>query len=406
MVKSWVITCVLNLFIAGIMGFLLRISQLYHFEFPYSNFLHAHSHVAILGWLYLSSYTLIYAKFIPKNKQNYSVYNRTFWITQFSVIGMMISFPIQGYALFSIIFSTLHVFCSYYFCRITWKNLPSSPGSYDVLFLKTALLFMLISTLGVWSLGIIIPTAGKNSTLYSIAIEFFLHFQLNGWFFFALLALLLNRIKSSASGKNISLFYRLSVLTVILTFAHSLSWNIPSWGLYLTNSLGILIQISALFLFFKYIHPSLKESFAEKSKIAKYLYSAFILFYSLKVLFQLFLLFPRFAENIHSIRNLTIGFIHLIVLGMYSLLLLAFIIEEKSLINPNNKIIQTGIILFILTFILSESLLFLQGILIYGEKGIIPAYFPLVSWISIGYPAGILFLLIGIVQPKKQISNK
>ena len=49
-------------------------------------------------------------------------YNRLFWVTQLAVVGMMIDFPAQGYAFVSILFSTLHIFCSYYFCYLIWKD--------------------------------------------------------------------------------------------------------------------------------------------------------------------------------------------------------------------------------------------------------------------------------------------
>ncbi len=391
MTKSWVIISLSNFLISGIIGFILRISQLYDFNFPYSHFLHAHSHVAILGWLYLIFFSLIYSHFIPEKKENFLVYNRLFWITQISVTGMLISFPIQGYGAFSIAFSTLHIFCSYYFCWITWKRI-SAYSTYDILFLKTALLFMLLSTLGVWALGFIIPTAGKNSPLYSIAIQFFLHFQINGWFLFSLFSILLKRI-TSFSAKKVLWFYRLSVLSVILTIALPVSWYFPLWDLHLINDLGILIQLIVLFLFLKYIHPQLRETFKNKT-LTNYLFWIFTFLYSLKILFQLFLLFPEFAENSHSIRNFTIGFIHLIVLGIYSTLLFGFIAEK----NSKNILIRSGIGLFVSIFIISESLLFLQGIFIYWGLGKIPAYFSLISWISAGYPIGIFLLLAGTLQ--------
>ena len=153
MKKSWLIVCFINFFIASLMGLLLRlmyVAPVKWVNFPF--LMHGHSHTAMLGWVYLMLYGLIVHCFIPKESQKKLIYNRLFWVTQITVLGMMINFPIQGYALFSISFSTLHIFCSYYFCRLVWKD--AQPATLpEKQLLKTALFFMVFSTLGVWCLG-------------------------------------------------------------------------------------------------------------------------------------------------------------------------------------------------------------------------------------------------------------
>ena len=111
MLKKWILICFGNFLIAALMGLLLRLQ----FVAPVTNvnyqfLLHGHSHIAMLGWVYLALFALIYHFFIPKNKETEQKFNRLFWITEVAVIGMMIAFPLQGYAVFSIIFSTLHIY--------------------------------------------------------------------------------------------------------------------------------------------------------------------------------------------------------------------------------------------------------------------------------------------------------
>ena len=121
--QSWIICCFFNFLIAAIMGLVMRFNYLFSLEgINYIYLLHAHSHVAMLGWAYLMIYSLVVYFFIPKDKSTKPVYNQLFWSTQLSVIGMMISFPIQGYALFSIVFSTLHILLSYVFCWLVWSD--------------------------------------------------------------------------------------------------------------------------------------------------------------------------------------------------------------------------------------------------------------------------------------------
>ncbi len=88
------------------MGLALRFSFIESIGLNYRFLTHAHSHVAMLGWVYLMLFTLFVHYFIPEKPK---IFNRLFWITEFAVVGMMISFPFQGYAsYFHIIFYTAY----------------------------------------------------------------------------------------------------------------------------------------------------------------------------------------------------------------------------------------------------------------------------------------------------------
>ena len=187
------------------MGLALRFSFLESIGINYRFLTHAHSHVAMLGWVYLMLFTLFIHYFIPNEPK---IFNRLFWLTELAVVGMMISFPIQGYAALSITFSTLHIFCSYYFVFLIWKHLKTRSTATEKL-LKASLLFMMISTIGVWCLGPAVSILGSTSAFYHIAIQFFLHFQFNGWFLIAVIAVFFHLLKVEDS-KLFRQFYRFS----------------------------------------------------------------------------------------------------------------------------------------------------------------------------------------------------
>ncbi len=48
---------------------------------------------------------------------------------------------------------------------------------------------MVLSTLGVWSMAPLLANGLSGTEWYYWSIQFFLHFQFNGWFWFAALAL-------------------------------------------------------------------------------------------------------------------------------------------------------------------------------------------------------------------------
>ena len=156
----------------------------------YRFIVHTHSHIALLGWVYLALTTLLYHLFLNRDELQRR-YRRIFWFTQICLLGMLLSFPFQGYALFSIVFSTLFLLASYWFSAFFIKNAPNSiKNTKAYTCVKASLWFMIGSSLGPWALGAIMTVLGPESIWYRLAIYFYLHFQYNGWMMLALAGLL------------------------------------------------------------------------------------------------------------------------------------------------------------------------------------------------------------------------
>ncbi|WP_128331377.1 hypothetical protein [Apibacter sp. HY039] len=388
MKKSWVIISLFYFFLAALAGLILRFSQLYNLQIPYNNFLHTHSHIALLGWLFLMYYTIIYDQYIPDNQKTKRSYNILFQLTQLSVLGMLVSFPFQGYAFFSILFSTLYIVCAYVFCYVTWRYLCWNKP--DQLFLKTSLFFLLLSTLGIWTLGMTMAKLGKDSVFYSISVQFFLHFQINGWFLFGLLSFIINVYHKYTKEfpKKINWFYISSLLATLLGFALPLMKDLKLDILYWLQNTGNIFQLFSLIYFIRYIHPTLKKAFKLKSQYIYYIYIVFLIAYTFKSIIQLLLILPELTEYSILIRNLYIGFIHLVVLGMYSTFLFIYIGFFSSF-KINTQIFYLGAIVFTVGFLSTEFLLFLQGISLFLPWKVSLIYFQMIPWFS-------LFLLFGI----------
>jgi len=196
--------------IAAFLGVLLRVFPVVNVNATYKYIVHTHSHIALLGWVYIALTTLIFHLFIKKEiSKKYSI---LFWATQITILGMLLSFPITGYALFSIIFSSLFLICTYGFYAFFRKHNNCNKSNYSYKFINASLLFLIISSIGPWALGIIMNTLGNTSHLYKNAIYFYLHFQYNGWFIFCLLGLfifLLEKYNLPINKNTLSSFYRL-----------------------------------------------------------------------------------------------------------------------------------------------------------------------------------------------------
>ncbi|MCD0474913.1 hypothetical protein LPB87_10975 [Flavobacterium sp. EDS] len=396
--KSWIICCFFNFLIASLMGLLMRYLYLFPLNVNYSFLLHAHSHVAMLGWAYLMIYVLIVRFYLPKEKREKPIYNQLFWITEFAVIGMMISFPIQGYALFSIVFSTMHILLSYVFCWQVWKDSFEDKTS-DHKLLLTAVLFMVFSTFGVWCLGPAVSMLGKQSAFYQIAIQFFLHFQFNGWFLFAVLALFLKQFEDKIDKKAFKIFFILLIVATFLTVAFPVSWylenNLLSW----INTVGVVLQLAAFVYFYKMLKPQIVWFKVNLDSTTKMVYGLALCSLFLKICIQLLVLIPNLGEVSHQIRSFIIGFIHLTTLGVITGFLFGVLIQNK-LLSYQSYLLRTGIKCFILGYIATEVLLFLQGGFLYFGKGALLGYYGWVFGTSILIVVGLSLITVSIIKTK------
>ncbi|PAM95414.1 hypothetical protein B4N84_09075 [Flavobacterium sp. IR1] len=399
--KSWILCCFFNFLIACLFGLLMRFMHLFPINFlNYSFLLHAHSHVAMLGWVYLIIYFLVVHFFIPKEKSQKPIYNRLFWLTEFSVIGMMVAFPIQGYALFSIVFSTLHIVLSYIFCRLVWKDCSSEKAPAQRL-LQVSILFMVLSTCGVWCLGPAVSTLGKQSAFYQIAIQFFLHFQFNGWFILAVLALFLKQFQNKIDKLKFKKFYNAVIISVILTLAFPVRWFVENNILNYINALGVLIQLGAFIYFYKMLKPEIKHFKNTLDKTAKIVYGLALCSLILKVGIQLLTIIPNLAEVSHQIRNFVIGFIHLTMLGIITGFLFGILLQNKFL-PVTSFVLKIGLVSFAFGYITTEVVLFLQGIYFYFGYGLIQSYYEIIFGLSIFLVFGLMMILISLLKTKKQ----
>tara|TARA_R110000868_G_scaffold342194_2_gene603019 strand:- start:28937 stop:30139 length:1203 start_codon:yes stop_codon:yes gene_type:complete len=389
MQKKLVLVCLLNFLIAALLGLALRYTFINPIGVNHRFLTHAHSHLAMLGWVYLMLFLLFVHYFVPDKKP---IFNWLFWITEFAVVGMLLSFPFQGYAAVSISFSTLHIFCSYYFVYLIWKyhKTQSKVTSY---LLKGSLVFMLVSTIGVWCLGPAVAMTGQASAFYQIAIQFFLHFQFNGWFLIAVIAVLLHLLQIQDS-KQFQLFFKFLIASIVLTFALPVNWFAPHKVLLWINGIGVLFQWIALFYFIKIVTPAFRLLVTNQARSTRFMYHFAMTCFVLKIGLQSLSLIPEVSNMAFQYRNVVIGFIHLTMLGVISGFLLAFLLQQDWL--KHTKIVAFGVYTFVMGFILTEFILLIQGGMFYLGNGFLPYYYYLIFLSSILLPLGIGCIIFSI----------
>lgn len=158
--------------------------------FNFRHVLHAHSHVMLLGFLFNALLILIW-KYFTQGFDRISF--KLYIALQVCMTVMIVAFILQGYATFSILFSTLHLWISYILLIRLWKRLDKNNPMVPLV--KVGIVFHFISSLGPYTLGPLMVMEMKETAWYQQAIFFYLHFQFLGLFFVWMLAILFQRSK-------------------------------------------------------------------------------------------------------------------------------------------------------------------------------------------------------------------
>ncbi len=397
-IRKQIIIALLYFFFTACLGLFLRLFPIVNFSSTYKFIVHTHSHIALLGWVYTALISCINYLFI--DKKNNDLFYKIFWVTQFTILGMMATFPFQGYALFSIIFTTLFLIASYWFIYYFFKNVKYNlKETISYKFIRFSLLLMLLSSIGPWVLGVVMATSGKTTMGYKIAIYFYLHFQYNGWFIFALLGFffyVLEKKKINFSIKKSNQFLKWMQYSVFLTFFLSVLFTKPHFSFYLFGGIGSLLQIMAVFFFIKLLLP-LKKIIIDKIRnrftLVLLKISAFL--FILKIVLQVISAFPYFVNLATQQLDFVIGYIHLTFLGVVSISLFSFLNEFNFI-----KLPKIGVNLFLLGFAISEILIFYKGFSTWLRWFFPNNYFIYLIIASACMPLGILYILIKNIHIK------
>jgi hypothetical protein len=368
----------------------MRLNAVIDLGFNYNHFLHTHSHIAFLGWLYNIMCIIIEYYFFKSIKTKF---NKIFWITQLTIIGMLFSFPFQGYAFWSICFSTLYLFASYWFIIELFKNSISIKSKYIKLLLKSSGIYLFLSSLGPFGLAVVMAKHLNHTFWNHLSIYWFLHFLFNGFFMLVILSVLLQefQLKLKLSTFKTGLISFLFIGSIFpLYFSFTLE-QLPKYeSVQILSILGSLLQFIGLIIFLKEIFTFYKILTSFFVKLA---YVIFFAAFILKILLQVVSnITPILDFILFSKSTIVIGYIHLVMLGLFTIFILWFLSYKKFV--KATKYYQIGVFLIIIGIFLTETLLFSQAFIIYFIKFSIPNYYVFLSIASLLLPIGILILIL------------
>lgn len=374
----------------------MRISVVENLDVNYKHFLHTHSHIALLGWLYNLILIFIGYSFFKKDIKKF---NRIFWVSQITFLGMLFSFPFQGYAFWSITFSTLYLFASYWLVIEIFRSSEGLKNQIEIKLIRAGGIFLILSSIGPFALGAIMAKGMQESIWYSLSIYWFLHFLFNGFFYTVFLALLLTELKKriEISTSKINWVYALTIFSIIPLYAEFAIEAIPSTWIILFAFIGSFAQLVSITILLKEIKLYLGQVIQVVPKIILGLVLVALV---LKVLFQLFASFPVLHEMVFNSKStLIIGYLHMIMLGMFSLFFIWLLIEKKMI--QLNQLLKIGLVFFVVGVLLSEFLLFGQGAANHFWNYSLPNYYTMLYSASGLMPIGILVMTVSQFYKKK-----
>jgi hypothetical protein len=364
--KNWSKISLAFLFVVALIGTFLRTPYVADIPLKYTNLVHAHSHTAFQGWIYLIIFLLLTSTFITKEQICKGRYHLQFRLTVLIVLGVLVSFTMQGYGLYSIIFSTLFQVLNYwFFYRFLKDSGPVKSGSVSFIplrFIKTGLLLGVLSTIMPFGIGFL-SAKGKNGTeLYDAFVYMFMHLQYNGWFLFVALGLFYKFLEKNNIAFIViraNRFYVLFTIAVIPAIALSLLgmsfseyFILPAYFSAILQGLGIL--------FFLFSLPRKTAGLLRYKFLWLRLYLlVFFVSFLLKNILQSLSVFPVFQSYAFNNRLIIIAYLHLTLIGAISFLFFALMIEGRWL--TMNVLTLTGSSFLLLGFVSTELILTLGG---------------------------------------------
>lgn len=362
-VSIWTKIGLYNLLLVAFIGTILRYKIAFSLPFiDQKHLMHGHAHFAFVGWVTQLLMVLILQDLSKHSKTNVLIkYQKILFANLITAYGMLFTFPIQGYGSYSIIFSTLSIFVFYWFAYVVYKEMKDIKIQKDTfIWYKAALTFGILSSFGALTLAFFMATLQKNQHNYLLSVYGYLHFQYNGWFFFALTGIVIQKIglklKSGILLKVIFWFFFIACIPAY--FLSTLWLALPNW-LYTLVVVAAIFQALALLGIWKLL-LQVKDQLQIRSNPGNYLLLLSLIALSIKIILQLFSTIPILSQIAFGYRSIVVGYLHLMLLGVISIGMLGFLISEGILLL--NKVQQVGLWIFIAGVLLNQIVLMIQGI--------------------------------------------
>jgi hypothetical protein len=258
-----------------------------------------------------------------------------------------------------------------------------------------------MSSLGAFSLAIIMANKVADQKIVLSAIYYFLHFQYNGWFFFACMGLLFSKIKLPDLRLSKKIFWLFAIACVPAYFL-SVLWSAIDPFLYWVIVLASLAQAVGWILFLHLLYQNREVLKGVFTKGARLLLLLSLIACTIKIALQQFSVIPFLSDLAFGFRPIVIGYLHLVLLGVITLFLVGYIVSSGFIVA--RKMTFYGIGIFVAGIFLNELLLMTQGIGAISDV-MIPNLNVALLFVALIMFSGLLVLNLSIKKPGELLSD-
>jgi hypothetical protein len=261
-------------------------------------------------------------------------------------------------------FSSLLILITYVFGWVFIKDIRKTAMSKTVRLLSvSAIVSLILSSAGPITGIYMHSIKSLPAIFFRDASYVYLHFQYNGFFTFAVFALLFHKLYPKISIKTRQHFYWFSVLlcvSVIPSLFLSFLWQDPDNLYRIIAATGCTLMFLSVAWFIISALPLIKYAKLAVPAV-RYILLLSTGAFVLKMFLQSFTIFPSVGNAVFGDRPVIIGYLHLVFLGFVSPFILAYYVQ-KNLLNGKIKLTGYAIIIFMLGIVCNEITLMLQGL--------------------------------------------
>ncbi|MCC7465950.1 MAG: hypothetical protein IT261_06765, partial [Saprospiraceae bacterium] len=321
------------------------------------------------GWVYTLLFSLLIHHFLTAKQIENGRYVLQFYITIAVLIGVLVSFVLQGYGLYSIIFSTLFQGLNYWFAYRFLNDVRPLENTVALRLVKAGIYFGLLSTLLPFGIGYLSARGQGGTEIYDSFVYTFMHLQYNGWFLFIALGLfyqIQEKNNRPFHQPYALMFYRLFSVACIPAISLSLLGMSFSHHLTIIAWVVSVVQFIGLVFFLLSIRGSIVPWLKLAPPLFGWFMIGFLASFTVKVTLQSASVLPFLKSVAFFNKNILLAYLHLSLIGTISFLLLALIMEMKWLVP--NRITWLGSILLCSGFLATELLLVSGGLGIFDHQ--------------------------------------
>ncbi len=360
---NWTKISLINFLIVSIFGLAMRYKIA--FEFPFfsqKNLQHAHSHFAFIGWVSLLLMALMIRVIQDRtSEKNLKWMNLVLIANLICSYMLLVSFTASGYGIISIILSATSIFISFAFSILYFRAIRVRKDLKSKNWFIGALLFLVISSIGTLYLSYLTSTKQLTEHAYLGSIYWYLHFQYNGWFFFACIGLFVDYMqKKQLEIKSLNSIFWMFAVSCIPAYGLSVLWlKLPIW-VYSIICVAAAVNFYAVVLLLINSYKAKPFKADHWSPLLKFLFLFVGFSLLLKYILQLGSTVPEIAKFAFGFRPIVIAYLHLVLLAFTSLFLVSYVYMNNIL--QFGKWSVRGIFLLSIGILFNELVLALQGI--------------------------------------------